>query len=91
MDILVGDSVKAYGTHFRGFTPEEIADQTIDRIIYVGKESHPAIRDQALAFKELIKAELINAMKQAIKSDRLTLKHRFTDAGHEEITKILET
>ena len=90
MDLILDENVKAYGTHFRGFTPEEIAEQTIDKIIYVGKDSHPAIRDQALAFKDHIHAELIKAMKQAVVSDRLTLKHRFTDAGHPELTKLLE-
>lgn len=90
MDLILGDSVKAYGTNHRGFTPEEIAEQTIDRIIYVGKDSHPAIRDQALAFKDHIHAELIKALKQAVESDRLTLKHRFSDAGHPELTKLLE-
>ena len=58
--------------------------------MYVGKDSHPAIRDQAIAFKEYIHAELVKAMKQAIESDRLTLMHRFTNAGHPELTKLLE-
>ena len=90
MEILVGDTVKAYGTHFRGFTPEEIADIAIERIISIGKESHPAIRDQALAYKEYIYQQLVSALKQAVRSDRTTLANRLRDAGHPELTKILE-
>lgn len=88
--ILDGTQVKAFGSHHRGFTPEEIAEQTIDKIMYIGKDSHPAIRDQAITFKNLIHAELVSALKQAVQSDRLTLTHRFTEAGHPELTKLLE-
>ena len=87
--ILDGD-IKVHTTSFRGMTPEEIADNTIDKIIYVGKESHPAIRDQAEAFKKLIHQELLLALHQAVKSDRLTLSHRLRDAGHQELIKFLE-
>ncbi len=38
----------------RGFNPEELAEQALNRIIYVGDQSHPAIRDQAQAFREHI-------------------------------------
>ena len=88
-NVLEGD-VKVHTTMHRGMTPEEIADNTIDKIIYIGKDSHPVIRDQAEAFKQLIYKELLLALKQAVKSDRLTLSHRLRDAGHTELTKILE-
>ena len=34
----------------RGFTPEELAEQALDKIIYVGGNCHPAIQEQAEAF-----------------------------------------
>jgi hypothetical protein len=88
-NIFSGD-VNVLTTDHRGMTPEEIADITIDKIIFVGKDSHPAIRDQAEAFKHYIHQELLGALKQAVKSDRLTLINRLRDAGHAEITKLLE-
>ena len=87
--ILNGD-VKVYTTSYRGFTPEEIAEQAIGKIMYVGKDSHPAIRDQAEAFKGYIQEVLVMAIKQGIQSDRTTLANRLRDAGHSELIKILE-
>ena len=82
--------VKVFTTSNRGMTPEEIADMAIERIISVGKDSHPAIRDQALAYKDYIYRQLVSALKQAVRSDRTTLANRLRDAGHPELTKILE-
>ena len=33
----------------RGFTPEEIAEQALDKIISIGNNSHPVIQAQAEA------------------------------------------
>ncbi len=87
--ILNGD-VKVYTTQYRGFTPEEIAEQAIGKIMYVGKDSHPAIRDQAEAFKGYIYEVLVKAIKQGIESNHTTLANRLRDAGHSELIKILE-
>ena len=38
----------------RGFTPEELATQAAERIVSVSDTAHPAIRDQAIAFKATI-------------------------------------
>jgi len=42
----VGD-VRVMSTSGRGFTPEELAEPALDKIIFVGSQLHPAIRDQA--------------------------------------------
>ena len=49
--VLLEGDIKVYTTQNRGFTPEEIAERAIEKIIYVGKDSHPVIRDQAETFK----------------------------------------
>jgi DNA-binding CsgD family transcriptional regulator len=82
--------IKVHTTVNRGMTPEEIADIAIERIISIGQDSHPAIREQALAYKEYIYQQLVSALKQAVRSDRTTLANRLRDAGHPELTKILE-
>lgn len=87
--ILSGD-IKVYSTINRGFTPEEIADRAIDKIIFVGKDSHPAIREQAEAYKSHIKSVVLAYLKEAVKSDRTTIANRLRDAGHPELIKILE-
>ncbi len=45
--LLGGSNVKVLTTSGRGFTPEEVAERALDRIISVGSQTHPAIRDQA--------------------------------------------
>ena len=74
----------------RGFTPEEIAEQALDRIISIGNNSHPVIQAQAEAFRKEIKGVLVRYLHQAVASHNTTLTNRFTDAGHPELVKLLE-
>ena len=86
---LLGD-IRAMNVSGRGFTPEELAENALDKIIYVGSNSHPAIRDQAEAFKQQIRSVLISYGRQCINSHGTTLANRFRDAGHPELIKLLE-
>lgn len=81
---------KAMGVSGRGFTPEELADAALDKIISVGSNSHPAIREQAEAFKEQIRGVLVAYGHQVIRSNNTTLTNRFRAAGHPELTLFLE-
>jgi len=74
----------------RGFTPEEVAEQALNKIISVGGNCHPVIRDQAEAFKNEIRGVLVHYMKQAVRSNHTTLANRFRAAGHPELVKLLE-
>ena len=88
-NILEGD-IAVLTTEGRGFTPEEIADQALAKIMYVSKDANPLIRDQAEAFKESIRETLVFYLKQAVQSDRTTLANRLREAGHSDLIKILE-
>ena len=77
-------------TNNRGFTPEELANNALDRILYVGDSTHPAIKEQAHAFREQIRQILVHYMNQAIKSDRTTLANTFRTSGPPELVKLLE-
>lgn len=81
--------VQVMTTSNRGFTPEEVAERALDKIIYVGKDANPLIKDQAEAFKDNIRAVLVFYMKEAIKSDRTTLAVRLREAGHPELVQLL--
>ena len=87
--ILLGGSVVVQTTNNRGFTPEEIAERALDKIISGGSRSHPAIRDQAEAFRNQIREVLIFYMKETVKSDRTTVAAKLRDAGHPELIKLL--
>ena len=86
---LLGE-IKAMNVSGRGFTPEELAEHALDKIIYVGSSSHPAIREQAEAFKQQIRSVLLSYGNQCIRSHSTTLANRFRDAGHPELIKLLE-
>lgn len=86
----LGD-IKAMRVSGRGFTPEELVDHTVDRILYVSASADPVIRQQAEAFRERIRAVLIAYGNQCVKSNHTTLANRLKNAGHPELTKILES
>lgn len=87
--VLLGE-IKAMAVSGRGFTPEEVAEMALEKIVYVGEASHPVIRDQAEAFKTQIRAVLVRYMRQAVASHNTTIANRLREAGHPELVKLLE-
>lgn len=87
----VVSGVEVRTTDNRGFSHDEVAARCVDKIISVGDQTHPAIRDQAHAFKEHIRAVVSFYIKDAIRNDRHTIAIRLRDAGHPELTTILES
>lgn len=74
----------------RGFTPDELAEVALSKIIHVGSSSHPLLKEQAEVFKAQIRTVLVRYMRQAVVSHNTTLANRFRDAGHPELIKLLE-
>jgi len=87
--VLLGGNVLVHTTSNRGFTPEEIAERALDKIISVGSQSNPIIRDQAEAFRNQIRAVLIFYMNEAVRSERTTIAAKLRNAGHSELINIL--
>lgn len=85
----VGD-VMVMSTQGRGFTPEEVAERALDKIIYVGSNAHPAIREQAEAYRESIRNVLIFYLNEAVRSNNVTLANKLQQAGHPELVPILD-
>ena len=83
-------NVMVMATEGRGFTPEEIAERALDKIIYVGSHTHPAIREQAEAFKDSIRQVLIHYMHEVVRSHNVILVNKFNQAGHPELIPILD-
>jgi hypothetical protein len=92
LDLVTGDigNVMVMTTDRRGFTPEEVAERALDKIIYVGSQTHPAIREQAEAFKDNIRKVLVFYMHEAVRSHNVTLVNKFTKAGYPELIPILD-
>ncbi len=80
-------SVRA--TSGRGFTPEELAVQCSEKLIYVSDGAPAPIRDQAIAFKQRIEKVVESYLKQAVLSDRTTVYNALTEAGHPELAELI--
>ena len=78
------------GVSGRGFTPEELAENALDRIISISSTADPVIRQQAEAFRQHIRAVLVSYGKQCVKSNHTTIANRLRDAGYSELTQLLE-
>jgi hypothetical protein len=82
-------SVFVQTTSGRGFTPEEVAERCLNKIIAVSEDANPVIRKQADAFKNHIRAVLVFYMKQAISSDRTTVYNALLDAGQKDLAETI--
>ena len=76
-------------TENRGFTPEELAEQCVEKVISVSDSIHPGIRDQARAFSKHIEKVVAYYMRQAIRSDRTTVYNTLKDAGHPDLAELI--
>tara|TARA_R100001086_G_scaffold11960_2_gene6252 strand:- start:3964 stop:4260 length:297 start_codon:yes stop_codon:yes gene_type:complete len=76
-------------TDHRGFTPDELAEQCVSKIISVSENAHPGIRDQARAFSKHVEKLISYYMRQAIHSDRTTVYNALKDAGHPELAELI--
>lgn len=76
-------------TNNRGFTPDELAEQCVAKIISVSDTAHPGVRDQARAFQKHIEKVVAYYLRQAIRSDRTTVYNALTEAGHPELAELI--
>jgi stage III sporulation protein SpoIIIAA len=86
--VLVG-GVQVETTAHRGWSVEELAQRAADKIIFVGDQSHPAVREQARAFKESVKGVVAFYLREAVEQDRLTLANRLREAGYPDLVHLL--
>lgn len=83
--------VQVFTTSGRGHTAEEIAERALDRIIYVGKDSNPVIRDQAEAFKASIRVVLVQYLGEAMRAERTNIFAKLQANGQHELAEIIRS
>tara|TARA_R110000824_G_scaffold217683_1_gene404149 strand:- start:198 stop:494 length:297 start_codon:yes stop_codon:yes gene_type:complete len=81
--------VSVKSTDRRGFTPEELAQDCVGKIISVSDTALPGIRDQARAFGSHMEKVVAQYMRQAIQSDRTTVYNALIDAGHPQLAELI--
>ncbi len=72
-DMEVGN-VAVHVTKNRGHSAEELTEMALNKIILVGSDAPEPIKAQALAYKERLRAVLLFYMRQAMLSERVTMK-----------------
>ena len=73
----------------KGLDAKHWADRATGKIVSVGGNCHPAIRDQAEAFKESVNKVVMFYMEQAIQSDRATLIALLEKNQQKDIAEII--
>lgn len=85
MGSALSGSVSVSTTDGRGHTPEELAELCAAKLISVSEDAHPAIREQAKAFRAAIVHVVTRYMKEAVTNDRVTVYNALVDAGHPQL------
>jgi len=80
---------EVYTTEYRGFTPEEIAERAVPKVVSVAEGADPEVREQAEAFKNRLFHVIVKACNDAIRSDRTTLTNLLDQQGHKDMADIL--
>ena len=82
-------SVEIQTTDNRGQTPEEVAQRCVNKIIGISNNAHPAIKDQAHAYRLQMEKIIAIYMRQAIKSDRTTVYYAIKDSGNPKLAEYI--
>ena len=84
-DISDDPIVNVQTTQNRGFTPDEVAERCVEKLISVSDDAHPAIRDQAKAFQKHMEKVVAFYMREAIRSDLTTVYNALIDILHPKL------
>ena len=77
-------------TEFGGHTPEFWAERCTARICGISENADGHIRQQAEAFRLAIYSAILYHIKEAINSERCTMRNLLNAQGHEDLAKILK-
>ena len=73
-----GFKVEVKTTSNRGWTPEELADRALDKLLHVSKDADEQVRAQALVFKEQIRKDQYCVINSAnLSSEALLINFMF--------------
>jgi len=77
-------------TENKGHDPEFWAEQITNKIVGISSSAAPHIRQQAEAFRHDVYQIILQGVKNAIKSDRVTLANLLRQSGHADMADIMK-
>ena len=66
--------VEVHTTHNRGHSAEELTEMALAKLINISDDAHPALKAQALAYREQMKNVIGFYIRQAMLSERTTMR-----------------
>ena len=77
-------------TENKGHDPEFWAEQITNKIVGISSNAAPHIKQQAEAFRQDVYQIILQGVKNAIKSDRVTLANLLRQSGHADMADIMK-
>ena len=81
MDMVLGKVDVSVTKHGKGLSADDLAHMCTDKIVYVGPNVPPVIKEQAVAFRDHILYATRHYMDQAQKSERTSIIGALEQAG----------
>ena len=83
-------TVEVLTTNNRGWTPEEIAERFVDRLMSISETAPAPIREQAYAFKQATYRLAVHHMNEVVRSDRTTVANKLREAGQHDAADLIQ-
>ena len=83
-------AIEVVTTENKGHSPEFWAETCTARICGISDNAEPHIKLQAEAFRLAIYNTILYYIKEAINSERCTMRNLLTEQGHEDLAIILK-
>jgi hypothetical protein len=71
--------------------PEFWAKRATEKIVSVSDTAPPAIRDQAVAFRDTVEAVVLYYIKEAVKDNASVVSNRLVEAGHPQLADMIRS
>jgi hypothetical protein len=72
-----------------GHTPEQMAEMALNKIMIVSSSAPPAIRDQAIEYREKLKEVLVFYMNKMAENERTTILALLNQQGQGDMAEII--
>jgi len=84
LDMNVG-TVGVVTSNNGGHSPEQVAELCVDKIISISDQAHPALQQQAHAFREQLLKIVAHYIKMGAQQDRATVCAKLREAGFNDL------
>jgi len=74
-------------TENRGLTPEELAEQCADKLIFISDNASEEVKEQARAYRKNLISVLTHFMKRTVRNDRVTVYNAIIEAGYPDLAE----